>query len=64
MKLMILEKIRVIRTCSSSPRAASVSLNSTLMDCVKVYCCMDLDSQMWELLGCDFVGEYTNTQMP
>ena len=24
MKLMILEKIRVIRTCSSSPRAASV----------------------------------------
>ncbi len=25
MKLMILEKIRVIRTCSSSPRAASVS---------------------------------------
>jgi hypothetical protein len=25
MKLMILEKIRVIRTCSSSPRAASVN---------------------------------------
>jgi hypothetical protein len=24
MKLMILEKVRVIRTCSSSPRAASV----------------------------------------
>ena len=41
MKLMILEKIRVIHTCSSSPRAASVYCRVVIgCICVKKNCCV------------------------